>query len=554
MNTPGRNGASANGNGHARLRTGKPVETKAAAHDERSLRDVYRILFRHKRKMMCFTAVTMLAAMTYAFIFPKAYRSEAKLFVRLGRENVGLDATTTFGQATSVAVPAQRDEEINSEVEVLKSRQLLEKVVDTIGPLAILSPAQGSASKEVKSPATAQQSDSADADSPGWLEELGLATPQTPRERAIGLLEKRVGAEAVKKTNIILVSFDGPSAQLSQQVVTKLIEFYLDLHGRMSRAAHAHEFLGQQASTLKGQLNTLENEIRVLKNSTGLASPIEQRQILVARNGRLEDELKTTSTTIAATSAETSALRKQLSQLDQTQLLTKSDGMPNAAADGMRQQLYTLQLKEKDLASRFTDKHVELIAVREQVAAAKKIVDLLEQSRTQFTRGPNRAYEELRLTLLRQESALTSLGAKASTLKTQLAAGTKELETLNNNEARIAQIQREIQIRDVNYRKYSDSLEQARIDESLKKERISNINIAQSPTLNRLPVRPRPSLALLLGFAFAVLGSVCVAFTAEYLDHTLKTPDEVESRLSLPVLVSIPRVASDRITRSFVQD
>jgi uncharacterized protein involved in exopolysaccharide biosynthesis len=334
--------------------------------------------------------------------------------------------------------------------------------------------------------------------------------------------------------------------------VNKLIEYYLDLHGRMSRDAHAHEFLGEQALAQKTQLTTLENDLRVLKNSTGLSAPPEQRQILVSRIGRLDDELKTNTAMIAATTAETNALRNQLSKLDETQLLTKSEGMPNAAADGMRQQLYTLELKEKDLASRFTPKHVELIAVREQLAAARKIVSSLDETRSQSTRGPNRAYEELRISLLRQESSLASLAAKASTLKTQLASATKELETLNNNETRIAQIQREIQIRDVNYRKYSDSLEQSRIDESLKKERISNINIAQSPTLNRLPVRPRPSLALLLGFGFAVVGSVCVAFTAEYLDHTLKTPDEVESRLHLPVLVSIPKVPSERISRSFV--
>jgi uncharacterized protein involved in exopolysaccharide biosynthesis len=542
MNTPGRNGASANGNGHARLGKGTPVDTRVSPQDETSLRDVYRILFRHKRKMICFFTVTILATLAYAFFFPKAYHSEAKLFVRLGRENVGLDATTTFGQSTSVAVPVQRDEEINTEVEVLKSRQILDRVVDAIGPSAILAPG------------VAQQSDSDAKNSRSWLEALGLVVPLSPHEKALNYLEKHVGVDAVKKTNIILVSCDAPTAQLSQQVVTRLIEYYLDLHGTMSRSAHAHEFLGQQASVLKGQLNTLENEFRLLKNSTGLASPAEQRQILVTRNGRLEDELKTTTATIAATSAEASALRQQLSQLDQTQLLTKADGMPNAAADLMRQQLYALQLKEKDLASRFTDRHVELRAVREQLASAKAIVDSLEQTRTQYTRGPNRAYEELRLTLLRQESALASLGAKASTLKTQLAAGTKELETLNNNETRIGQLQREIQIRDVSYHKYSDSLEQSRIDESLQKERISNINIAETPTLNRLPIRPRPSLALLLGFAFAVLGSVCVAITAEYLDHTLKTSTEVESRLNLPVLVSIPRIASDRITRSSVQN
>ena len=512
-----------------------------------TLRDVCRILFRHQRKMICFFVAVMLAAATYAFLSSKAYRSDATLFVRLGRENVALDATATFGQSTAVAVPTQRDEEINTEVEVLKSRQLLEKVVDAVTPQAILSPSPESLANgtEDSSPAAAPAEEST-----SLLEMLGVTTHQTPRERAIGVLEKRVSAEAAKKANIIQVSYEGNDARVAQRIVSKLIESYLDLHARLSRPAHAHEFLDRQTSTLKEQLTALENEFRVLKNSTGLASPAEQQQILVNRIGRLDDELKTTTSQVTATQAESASLRKQLATVAQTQLLTKADGMPNAASDGMRQQLYTLQLKENELASRVTDKHVELIAVREQLAAAKKIADAIEPTRTQFTRGPNRAYEELHLSLLQKESLLASLEAKSSTLTTQLADSRKELETLNNNETRIAQLQREIQIRDASYRKYSESAEQARIDESLKNARISNINVAESPTLNRLPVRPRRQLALLLGFGFAVMGSVCIAFTAEFLDHTLKTPDQIESRLTLPVLVSIPKVTSDRFTRT----
>ncbi len=85
-----------------------------------------------------------------------------------------------------------------------------------------------------------------------------------------------------------------------------------------------------------------------------------------------------------------------------TQVLGAAAGFPNIAADGMRQQLYGLQLKEKDLASRVTDEHVELKFVREQIASSKKVLDSLEPSRTQTTVGPNRTYEELRLAQLRQ--------------------------------------------------------------------------------------------------------------------------------------------------------
>ena len=94
-------------------------------------------MLRHKWKAYSFM-MTMLAAAAYAFYFPKTYRSEAKLFVKLGRENAGLDATTTLGQTPSVAVPLGREEEINTEVEILGTDSLLLKAVDKIGPPAIL--------------------------------------------------------------------------------------------------------------------------------------------------------------------------------------------------------------------------------------------------------------------------------------------------------------------------------------------------------------------------------------------------------------------------------
>src|ERR1700722_570424 len=68
---------------------------------EISARDFLRVMLRHKWKASCFFIVTMLVTAAYAIYFPKSYRSEAKLFVKLGRENASLDATTTLGQTPS---------------------------------------------------------------------------------------------------------------------------------------------------------------------------------------------------------------------------------------------------------------------------------------------------------------------------------------------------------------------------------------------------------------------------------------------------------------------
>ena len=66
------------------------------------------------------------------------YRSQAQLLVRLGRENVAIDPTATVGQTPAVSIPQSMENEINSAVVLLKSRVIVEKVVDSLGPRVIL--------------------------------------------------------------------------------------------------------------------------------------------------------------------------------------------------------------------------------------------------------------------------------------------------------------------------------------------------------------------------------------------------------------------------------
>src|SRR5436309_2421482 len=96
------------------------------------------ILLRHRGKAFCLFAGIMLATGAAAALWPRAYASQAKLLLRLGRENVTLDPTATLGQAPVVAVPPSLEHNINSVIEIIRSRALLEKVVDAFGPAVIL--------------------------------------------------------------------------------------------------------------------------------------------------------------------------------------------------------------------------------------------------------------------------------------------------------------------------------------------------------------------------------------------------------------------------------
>src|SRR5437773_1976209 len=89
-----------------------------------SFHDLGRALFRHKGKATLFFLAVLAGVTLWTLLSPRAYRSQAKLFVRLGRENATLDPTASFGQPPVVAVPQSRENEINTAAEILKSRVL----------------------------------------------------------------------------------------------------------------------------------------------------------------------------------------------------------------------------------------------------------------------------------------------------------------------------------------------------------------------------------------------------------------------------------------------
>jgi uncharacterized protein involved in exopolysaccharide biosynthesis len=435
-----------------------------------SLSDVRSSVWRHRWMLATFGCAILIGAIALGAIWPKTYRSEAKLYVRLGRENVGLDATASLGREIQ-GLQISREEELNTVVELLRSRSLLEKVVDAVGPETILNPTHESTSNATPSIASVVR-----ANLQRWAGWVTSDAPVTPREKAVLTLRRQLDMQNVRKTDVILIAHEGPSATASQQIVSTLINLYLDEHVRMSRSPHEHAFLAEQAAAIKKQLVQRESELKTFKDQTGLAAPAEQRLTLVNQIGRLEDDLKATLTTIEATEAE----------------------------------------------------NREIIAEQGRASA----ID---------TKG----HEELRLMLLKERPALAAARARSSLLQKQLADAKGQLLILNGNENHITQMQREAVILEASYRKYSEGLEQARLDQSLENQRISNINVAQPATLSLQPVRPQRSLFLAAGLFLALFGGPTIAVLFDAYRALSPSRREAEYRIDVPAMASSPAALAD---------
>src|SRR5262249_45827413 len=95
---------------------------------ERTLRDLATVLFRHKKTIVGVFVLVVVAVGVGTYTAPRLYRSDAKLLLKLGRENLTMDPTIRGGQV--VPITQSSEAQINSEIEILKSADVVSMVID----------------------------------------------------------------------------------------------------------------------------------------------------------------------------------------------------------------------------------------------------------------------------------------------------------------------------------------------------------------------------------------------------------------------------------------
>lgn len=510
-----------------------------------------RIGLRHKKKAVAVLMLAPVLALVATAVAPRKYQSEGKLSVRLGRENLSPDPTVMASpEAIVSASGGTRDTEINSVAEVLHSRVVLEKVIDELGVEVLLEAAPATATPQRSTQeASIAGSSAAEGD---WLSLVMPSRAAGPRERALRQLERGLNVTPVRKTSIVTVTYDAGTPQLAQAVVARLMDAYIVEHLRINRSRGAHGFLAEETARLRDELARGEQKLRDLKNETGLTSTDGQRQSLISRLARLEDDVLRNLSATAATQAKIKHLSETLAKLPETEVKENRSGVGDQGTDTMRAQLFVLQNREQQLAAKYTDSHPLLTEVRRQVQEARDALAQEQKSRTEVTTARNHSFVQAESALLTERATLAGLDTEGKAYQQQLADVRSSLSTLNENERRIAELQRENQLCEANYRRYAANLEQARLDQAMQEQGISNISIVQPASLQLRATSPRPASNLLFGMVAGLAGAVGSVVLAERLDRTARSPSQIQRATGLPVLGGTPRVRSAAMVRNGV--
>ncbi len=242
-------------------------------------------------------------------------------------------------------------------------------------------------------------------------------------------------------------------------------------------------------------LSDLENEIRTIKEN------IESLSLLLRR---LEKNFETTE------ASETRYIYRQIARHPAFQ----QD--PNMGI--LQQQLADLESQRDQLLTRVTESHQDVVEINAQIKFIQlQIKDLAKKRLEQL-------YEEL-----------ATAERTASNLR-------YKLKMLPSEQLKLAELTQKVKVNEDIYSSLLAKYQEAQISEAVRTEEISILDPAQPP---EDPVNRDKKQKAVIGGFFSLFFSIFVGVFLEFLDKTLKTPDDIKRYLKLNVIGSIPKIEFD---------
>ena len=544
-------------------------DRETAPRADRQLRLVVTALRKHKWPIILTAAMaTALAALIVYSLIP-TYRAKAAL----------LFAFEDRGQIIQIDELIDREESsseyLQTQVEILRSRQLAADVVDTLvlvdhwefnsavitpdrflpkGPVAdftytvidtaskITAPlfevlekftgvsfSTASQSDEPTVASTLIEADEADGANPASTPAISPDTQLTDRnESIVNIVMARTNIRPVKGTNLVRIIFDAKDPEMAAAVANAYARQYVENYRSRETSLNdkATGFLEERVEVLRARLDSSERELLEFQSANGI---VNFRGDIGGIN---EQELGLVTTELLAANRElvsAKVLRDDL-QDARAQGFDALDKVPLVSQDPVVQRnraiLADTESELSNLLNRYGDRHPLVVDARSSLQSTR---DNLER---QMVNVADMA-----------EIRYTSALANVRELEQQRLNEKGEIQQLSLKQLEMADLEREVEINRDLYNRYFN---RARESEEASGLSAANATLADPATTPTQPVKPRKHLVLLIvGLGSSILAAGFVLWREDFLD-TIKGVRDVERKLGLRVLGVMPSTGFKR--------
>ncbi len=470
-----------------------------------TLRDVVRIGFHHRKAVvLCFLGV-FLGTVVSALLGPR-YKAETEILLR--RERV--DPVVTAQQTSPVMVRDEiSEEELNSEVELISSEDVLRNVVVNTGLI-----------KAGK----------------GWF-----GTKRNPDQQlaaAVRSLRGSLSIEALPKTDIIRVTYTSRKPEMTARVLDALDSAYLQKHEELHHPMGQFAFFDRQTAKAKQELENAENSLREFPNQTAVPDPTLARDITLQKLNEFNSSIGQTQAAIAET-RQRIATMEQLEKSTPARLTTQMKDADDAPVlQQMKSTLLNLDLKRSEMASKYQSTYPPLEELDREIVSTKAAI-AREKPLQDVTTDENPSYLWLNSELVKAKAELKGYEAKEVETEAIVRSTLATVRQLDQAGVEQQALLRTAKTAEENYLLYLRKREESRINDALDQAKLLNVGVAEKATVPSLPSQSPWSLGL-IAFALAATLSGGLVFALENFNVSFRTPAEVETGLNVMVLAAIP--------------
>jgi len=369
----------------------------------------------------------------------------------------------------------------------------------------------------------------------------------TPIEDALaGALSGMVKAAIRRGTRLIDVYVTNRDPIMAQRMAEAVAREYIRnaIERRASFSQDALRYLLEEEERLKANLQKSEAAVAEYKEKTpdalqlggGAAATGSQTGAGSGsgggRGGIVEDKLQELNSKLTAAKTDRIRLEGELQQIDQAgndldQLLAVPSISTATLVNEARRSVTSIEADIATLSLRYKEKHPKMMAARASLREAQAKLRQAVDAQPAILRN---AIEQNKANEANLQNAIHDQEGTAVALN-KAAIGYQEL-------ARQAETDRAL---------YESVLKQIKETNLTKDVKANAVSIAEHAVLPRLPVSPIPSKTITLGLLGGLAAGLAFVFGADALDRSVKTVDQAEAAIGLPVLSAVPETRTSEL-------
>jgi len=377
---------------------------------------------------------------------------------------------------------------------------------------------------------------------------ISVALPDsiTPGAAPTGAPGSQLSPEQKAQLDTYQVSFVADSPEDAQRIVNRLAQVFVEENSktRETMAQDTSQFIEGQLRASEARLNGLEARLREMKE-TFMGRLPEQTNANLAMVSAMQRQLESNATTTRGEQDRLSMVEKQIDAMQQNADDAVS-AMKGTPAETAQTRVVSLRRELADAQLTFTDKHPEVIRLKEELATAERAA-AAERARPVSDRMAilNSSPEYRQLLKEREAGKLrvADLHRQAQGITAQIAQYSGRVEAAPRVEQQLVSLQRAYDLERGAYQDLSQKKQAALLNEELQRKQGGEQFAVLVPAgLPSEPFKPKPLRVMLMAIAAGLVLGGAFAFGREYLDRSVHDARGLRDEFELPVLAEIPRI------------